>query len=131
MRFMINFFNLIRWQNLVLIILVQVLIKYALFDAFNVFTKLTLFNFILLVLATVFIAASGNIINDIYDVETDTINKPEKVIVGKSISEKAASNLFIAFSLVGVGIGFYLSNVIGKGTVCIVGDSAVPRALRV
>ena len=76
MRFMINFFNLIRWQNLVLIILVQVLIKYALFDAFNVFTKLTLFNFILLVLATVFIAASGNIINDIYDVETDTINKP-------------------------------------------------------
>jgi 4-hydroxybenzoate polyprenyltransferase len=114
MRFMISVLNLIRWQNLLLIILVQVLIKYALFDAFNVLTKLDTLNFSLLVLATVLIAASGNIINDIYDIETDTINKPDKVIVGKSISEKTAFNLFFVFSVLGVGIGFYLSNVIGK-----------------
>ena len=97
---MISVLNLIRWQNLLLIILVQVLIKYALFDAFNVLTKLDTLNFSLLVLATVLIAASGNIINDIYDIETDTINKPDKVIVWKSISEKTAFNLFIAFSII-------------------------------
>ena len=111
---MINFLKLIRWQNLVLIILVQVLIKYALFEAFNVLTKLDTFHFSLLILATVLIAASGNIINDIYDVETDSINKPTQVIIGNSISEKTAFNLFIAFSVIGVGIGFYLSNAIGK-----------------
>ncbi|MBT8259680.1 MAG: UbiA family prenyltransferase, partial [Bacteroidia bacterium] len=100
---MISFLNLIRWQNLVLIILVQVLIKYALLNVFNVAAKLDTLHFILLVLATVCIAASGNIINDIYDVETDTINKPKMVIVGKSISEKMAFNWFICLSVLGVG----------------------------
>lgn len=67
-----------------------------------------------MVLATLCIAAAGNIINDVYDVETDTINKPDKVIVGKQISEATAFNLFIGLSIVGVGIGFYLSNHIGR-----------------
>lgn len=111
---MINFLNLIRWQNLILIILTQVLIKYALLDAFNVETQLDSIHFTLLVLATVCIAAAGNIINDIYDTETDAINKPDKVIVGKFITEKAAYNWFILLSVIGVGIGFYLANHVGK-----------------
>lgn len=64
--------------------------------------------------ATLCIAAAGNIINDIYDVEIDKINKPNKVLIGKSISEKSANGLFILFNVVGVGIGFYLSNLIGR-----------------
>lgn len=111
---MLHFFNLIRWKNLTLIILAQVLIKYALFDAFDIDITLNEFGFFLLVMATVCIAAAGNIINDIYDVDTDTINKPEKVIVTKHISEQAAYNWFIALSVIGVGLGFYVSNLIGK-----------------
>lgn len=72
------------------------------------------FGFSLLVLSTVCIAAAGNIINDIYDVETDLVNKPTKVIVGKKISEKTAYNLFIGFNVVGVLLGFYLSHLVGK-----------------
>lgn len=111
---MINFFKLIRWNNLALIIIVQVLIKYALFDAFEVTTKLDAIHFSLLVFATICIAAAGNIINDIYDIDTDTINKPDKVIVGKTITEQSAYNWFIALNVLGVGIGFYLSNSIDK-----------------
>lgn len=106
--------NLIRWKNLFIIALVQVLIKYALFLPFGVMTSLNWFGFSLLVLATLCIAAAGNIINDIYDIETDLVNKPNKVIVGKTISEKSANNLFIAFNVIGVGIGFYVSNLVGK-----------------
>lgn len=106
--------NLIRYKNLFLIILTQVLIKYALFASFGVSITLSLFEFILLVLATLCIAAAGNVINDVYDVETDLVNKPHKVIVGKSISEKTALNLFIILNVIGVGIGFYLSNRIGR-----------------
>lgn len=113
---MLNFLNLIRWKNLLLIILTQLLIKYALFDAFNVDTRLDDFGFALLVIATVCIAAAGNIINDIYDIETDTINKPNKVIIGKSISEQIAFNLFIILTIVGVGVGFILSNMIDKSS---------------
>ncbi|WP_246067743.1 geranylgeranylglycerol-phosphate geranylgeranyltransferase [Changchengzhania lutea] len=97
-----------------MIALTQLLIKYALLEPFGVQTALDDFGIALLILATMCIAAAGNIINDIYDVETDFINKPEKLIIGNQISEKTAYNLFIAFNLVGVGIGFYLSHVVGK-----------------
>ncbi|NQX85598.1 MAG: geranylgeranylglycerol-phosphate geranylgeranyltransferase [Flavobacteriaceae bacterium] len=111
---MLHFLNLIRWKNLTLIILAQVLIKYALFDAFNVAITLNSFGFFLLIAATVCIAAAGNIINDIYDIDTDIINKPEKLIVTKYISEQAAFNWFIALSITGVGLGFYVSNLVNK-----------------
>ncbi len=111
---MINFFNLIRWKNLLLIVLVQILTKYALIEYFTNDITLNIFQFTLLVLATTCIAAAGNIINDVYDVETDLVNKPDKIIVGNSISEKMALNLFIIFNVIGVGIGFYLSNQIRK-----------------
>ena len=111
---MTNILNLIRWKNLLLIALVQVLVKYALFESYNIQLTLNTLQFTLLVLATILIAAAGNIINDIYDIETDLVNKPEKVIINKTLSEKTALNLFIALNLLGVGLGFYLSNVIER-----------------
>ena len=112
---MISFFKLIRWKNLLLIALVQLLIKYALLEPFEV-VRFTLndFGFSLLVLATLCIAAAGNVINDIYDIETDLVNKPDKVIVGNSISEKAAFNMYILLTILGVGLGFYISNLVGR-----------------
>ena len=106
--------NLIRWKNILLIVLVQIVIKYALFEPFGVATALSIFEFSILVLASVCIAAAGNIINDIYDIEIDSVNAPNAVIVGKKISEATANNLYLAFNIVGVGLGFYLSMLIGK-----------------
>lgn len=109
-----NYLNLIRYQNLVFIALMQVFIKYGLFQPFGVDTALTNFSFALLVIATICIAAAGNIINDIYDVEIDKVNKPNKVLIGKRISERNANRLFVLFNIAGVAIGFYLANSIGK-----------------
>lgn len=109
-----HWLRLIRFQNLFIIILTQVLIKYALFETFGITITLSAFGFFLLCLATVCIAAGGNIINDIYDQETDRINKPQKQIIGKKISEKSAFTGYIVFTILGVGIGFYLSNLIGR-----------------
>tara|TARA_R100001369_G_scaffold50736_1_gene77475 strand:- start:2790 stop:3719 length:930 start_codon:yes stop_codon:yes gene_type:complete len=115
---MIHFFKLIRWKNLIMIALMQYLIKYALllpfFESHGVFTTLKPLGFNILVLATLFIAAAGYVINDIYDIEIDKVNKPDKVIVGQHISEKNALTLFILLNVIGVGLGFYLSNGIGK-----------------
>tara|TARA_R110002096_G_scaffold12004_6_gene43640 strand:- start:100 stop:1005 length:906 start_codon:yes stop_codon:yes gene_type:complete len=113
---MLSILNLIRWKNLLMIAGVQLLIKYALLEPFGIKTSLDTLGITLLILATICIAAAGNIINDIYDVETDFINKPNKLIIGKTISEKTAYNLFIAFNIIGVGIGFYVSNLVGKST---------------
>lgn len=109
-----HFLNLIRYKNLLLIVFVQLLIRFALFEPFNVDEKLNSLGFILLILATVCIAAAGNIINDIYDIETDSINKPNKVIIGKSISESTAFNLFLILNIIGVGLGFYISHSVGR-----------------
>lgn len=109
-----NFLNLIRWKNLLMIAFVQFLIKYALLEPFGVIITLNLFGFSLLVLATVCLAAAGYIINDIYDIETDLINNPNKIIVSKTISEKKAYSLFIAFNVIGVALGFYLSHLVNR-----------------
>ncbi|MCD2259661.1 geranylgeranylglycerol-phosphate geranylgeranyltransferase [Psychroserpens luteolus] len=108
--------NLIRWQNLVMIIIAQMLIKYAFFEHFNALTALDTLHFIILVVATICIAAAGNIINDIYDVETDTINKPDKVLIGKHVSEKLAYNLFFALNIIGILLSLYLSHSVGKSS---------------
>ena len=92
----------------------QLFIRYGLLIPLGVDVALSDFNFLLLVLATVFLAAAGNIINDIYDVVIDSINKPSKVIVDRKITEKNAYNLFIILNFIGVAIGFYLSNQIEK-----------------
>ena len=106
-------FKLIRWQNLLMIAIAQILIKYALLepfkDSYGVETALTPLGVAVLVLATLCIAAAGYIINDIQDVEADEINKPKKVIIGNHISEKTATNLFILFNVFGVALGYYLA----------------------
>lgn len=111
---MLAFLNLIRYKNLILILLVQWLIKFALFDSLGVSTALDGIHFSLLMLATVFIAAGGYIINDIYDVAIDKINKPESVIINRKISESTAHTMYLVFTFLGVVTGFYLSNQIGS-----------------
>jgi 4-hydroxybenzoate polyprenyltransferase len=110
---MIHFLNLIRWKNLIMIALVQILIKFALIEPFieihSISVTLKPFGFFMLVLATLCIAAGGYIINDIYDIDTDKVNKPNKIIINKHISEKDGYTYFMLLNVIGVGLGFYLS----------------------
>jgi len=111
---LLAFLKLVRVPNLLMVLLTQILIKYGLFDSFGISITLSGLGFSLLVLATICIAAAGNIINDIFDLEADRINKPEKVLIGTIISNNTAYTLYIILSILGVGSGFYLSNIIGK-----------------
>ena len=111
---MLSYLKLIRAGNLIFIALTMFLIKYGLFEPFGVAITLNLFGFSLLVLAVVTVAAAGYVINDIYDVPADLNNKPEKTYINKNISEKAAYRLFFILNIIGVGLGFYLSNMIGR-----------------
>ena len=108
-----NFFRLIRFGNLAIITILMIIIRYFIFDAglpglFSL--QFDVFNFTLLVLSVVLIAAGGNIINDIYDQETDEVNKPDKKIIGTHISENIGWVLYITCTLSGIGIGYYLAH---------------------
>ena len=109
-----NYLKLIRYQNLIMLALMQLIFRYGFLELQDIPLALNDWQYSLLVLATVCIAAGGYIINNIFDVETDTQNKPENVIIGKFISETKGYNLYIAFTIIGVVMGFYVSNVIDR-----------------
>lgn len=109
-----NFLKLIRYQNLLMLALMQLVFRFGFLKLQNIPLALTDWQYLLLVLSTILLAAAGYVINDIFDQDTDNENRPKKVIVGKSITETQAYNLYVFLNVTGVGIGFYLSNVILK-----------------
>lgn len=74
------------------------------------FTVAIFYNkyFALLVLSTTFVAASGNIINDYFDVKIDRINKPEKLIVDRFIIKRKAILFHTILNFIAVLIGVFL-----------------------
>lgn len=116
--------KLVRWQNLLLIILTMVLMRYAVIEP--VISKINVvlisglegevpmtlrfpwYNFIILVIATTLITAGGYVINDYFDVKTDLINRG-KVIVGTAVPRKKAMMWHNILNVAGVAAGFYIS----------------------
>jgi 4-hydroxybenzoate polyprenyltransferase len=101
------YFKIIRWKNLLIIAYTIYLLKFHLFSSFNISTKLTLFQFLLLLFSILFITAAGYIINDIYDVNGDLINKPKKVIVSKIISIEKAKKWYLFTNTIGIILGIF------------------------
>ena len=60
-----------------MIIVMQCVIRYAIAQIEDVDITLSTLGLLFLILATVLIAAGGYVINDIYDVVADKINKAE------------------------------------------------------
>jgi len=105
------FFKLIRFENLIMIALTQVFLRYfvlqKIFGQFGYDLELRDTVFYGLVLSTVLIAAAGYIINDYFDVKTDLINHPDTVVVDKVIKRRWAIFLHITFTFIGITIGMY------------------------
>ncbi|MFC6095269.1 geranylgeranylglycerol-phosphate geranylgeranyltransferase [Flavobacterium qiangtangense] len=109
-----SFLKLIRYQNLLMLALMQFVFKYGFIDFQGIPQAMNHWQYALLVFSTVCIAAGGYLINNILDKGTDEINKPENVVIGNGISENMGYNIYIALNIVGVGLGFYIANSVGK-----------------
>ena len=59
-------------------------------------------NFLFLALSTIFIAAAGYIINDYFDIKIDSINKPGKVVLGKTIPSRRAIIVHSVLNILGL-----------------------------
>ena len=102
-----SFLSLIRFQNLLIIALTQVFIKFSLVNSYLNNSALSAFDFSIYLFALITIVSSGYIINDIYDVEIDKINKPKTRIIEQEISIKTAIKMYYTLNLIGVFSGFY------------------------
>lgn len=108
---MVAFLRLIRWPNLVFIVLTQVLFFYCILPfVYNGIEATTLSPhlFYMLVAASLCIAAAGYIINDYFDLNIDLINKPSKLIIEKHINRRWAMFLHLGLSITGLIISMYV-----------------------
>ena len=114
-----DFLRLIRYKNLFMVLLTMFLTKYALIDSQITTISLSYFNFSLLSVSVLLIAIGGYLINDVFDINTDVINKPNKVYVDQILSFKKAIYLSILLSLIGFLLGTYLSII--TNSYCLIG----------
>ena len=106
---LIAFLKLIRIENLLIMAITQICMKYLVFAPLNEYSKFTPTLFIISLLSTLLIAAAGYIINDYFDVKTDKINRPETVVIDVTIKRRLAMILHIVLSGIGLLLGFYLA----------------------
>ncbi|MFM7596221.1 MAG: geranylgeranylglycerol-phosphate geranylgeranyltransferase [Flavobacteriales bacterium] len=99
-----SFLRLIRISNLFIIAFTMYGVWYT-----QTHDKIPSIEFNLLVLFTVLVAGAGNAINDYFDVKSDRINKPEKVVVEKRIKRRWAIIIHWAFNAAALGLSIFLS----------------------
>lgn len=103
-----NIFKIIRWKNLAIISLSQIFIKFFFIDFFIQKDQLLNENFVILLIVTILIAASGYIVNDIYDYNLDQINKPERVVLGKFLKSRDAIIIYMLFNSLAIVLSIFL-----------------------
>jgi len=75
---------------------------------------LSMDDFFLLLMASISIAAAGYIINDYFDMDIDFINKPNRMIIGRSVSRRWAMLLHMLLSLIGLFLTAIVSMHLGS-----------------
>lgn len=115
---MMSYLKLIRWQTLLLLILTQFLVKYGIIaglipDRLG-FIETPDPAFILMVIATAFLAAAGFAINDYFDVKKDLMTHPDRVMVDVKVPRNKVILTHTIFNILGVSAGIGASCLAGK-----------------
>lgn len=109
MELLKDILRLMRWSNLLflaaLVWLMEKWVAVPLLDKAAFGEQMPWYVLLLLMAAIVFIAAGGYVINDYFDVKIDRINRPDEVIVTRTISKPAAMRLSITLSGIGIACG--------------------------
>ncbi len=107
-----SFLKLVRFPNLAIVALTQYLMQYLVLvpalKAAGLSPNLSPFEFMMLVLTTVLIAAGGYLINDLLDYEADLINKPDSVFVKRVFAEQTVWFFYWASILISFAMAWYL-----------------------
>lgn len=132
---MVAFIRLTRPLNLLIMVLTMAAMRYGVVGAWLAYTSAAIqstsvepggtiiaeipdnrllhafseVHFWLLVLSTVLIAAGGNVINDYFDTRIDRVNRPGRVIVGRTVKRRAAMAGHLVLSGLGLAIGAFVA----------------------
>jgi 4-hydroxybenzoate polyprenyltransferase len=108
-----QYLQLLRFPNLLFIAFVQFAMSEAvilpLLMTYGFDAGMSSSRLLLLILSTILIAAGGYVLNDYFDVKIDTINRPDKMIVGKTIPRASAMRYYQILTALGLLSGFILA----------------------
>lgn len=74
--------------------------------------QLELYTILLASLTASLVAAAGNIVNDIYDIESDKISHPNRVLVLEMVSKKESWYLYLSLNFASVFIAASLNSIL-------------------
>lgn len=97
---------------MLLIIIAHALLRFSFLPEFNMTSYLSLAEFLALSLSIILVAASGNMINDIFDIETDFVNKKQRPLVLGQIKISKVYLVYSIFNLIAISISIYISYII-------------------
>jgi 4-hydroxybenzoate polyprenyltransferase len=114
---MLKYLQLIRWVNLLIVIATLFIMRWFILKPLLEYAGYPLlfseWRFILLVLSAAAYTAAGYVINDYFDTQTDYLNRPERVIIGKGVARRQAMILHFALNIIAAALGIYISFYIG------------------
>lgn len=103
-------FSLLRWENLLMILATQLLVKYLVLNQ-TIIAKLYCshdqLSFICITFATVLIAAAAYLFNNIVDIQTDRINQKNTAIHSYLNPPKKAMIVYYILNIMALMLAFY------------------------
>jgi len=108
------YFPYFKVSSLLGIVFTLLVIKYGLFEPFQIATALDNFHYALLIIATTCVACAGSVIHTIFDRNALSITAQKEVAKPRLFTETQEYSVFIALNVIGVAIGFYLSHYIDR-----------------
>ncbi|MBQ0768845.1 MAG: geranylgeranylglycerol-phosphate geranylgeranyltransferase [Bizionia sp.] len=105
-----SLFSIVRGYNILVVVLAQYLASVYIF-AHDKPVKTVLFdiNLLMLVLASSAVIAGGYIINNFYDSEKDLINKPNKTMLDKLVSQNTKLSFYFVLNFSAIIMASYVS----------------------
>ena len=98
--------NLVRWKNLGIIFMTQILAVFAFLQYNSVVFEYSQ-KIVFIIISCICISAAGYVINDYFDVKIDLINKPEEVIIGRYVSRRQALFLHQILNIIAAVLGAF------------------------
>lgn len=122
-RYIPDYFRLMRWQNLLFLAFLMWVMERVCAEvlyANGFYEILPWWYLVLLIGASVGIAAGGYIINDYFDIKIDRINRADKLIVTQTISKDQAMWTYRIATGIGVVLGLCASWIIRSWSMAVI-----------
>jgi 4-hydroxybenzoate polyprenyltransferase len=106
-------YSMLRVPNLLIIAITFFILRYLVFipvyAGYHIIAGMDSLHYSLMVIITLIIATAGYISNDYFDVETDRINKPQKLYIGKRITPGSVFSVAFILSIAAAVGAIWLS----------------------